>query len=239
MLKASKKALANNITKKTEDEEFKANYIKDMKDMTPSEISKRSEQVMVESQRRKYNVYLDKKLRATEWREGFFKAMYTTLENGTALSDGMVAALDKCMARDAEYEAKKDQPVDESKLPKITLKMRQWWIKENKLDSRVITGVILRETAKAYLIKGHADMVEATYCMRCGRELTEPASMVVGYGSECCEKLGIPYPADIKAASKRERQAIRKKLLKVLHNQTFECWVPKSQIEEVISSDGK
>lgn len=154
---------------------------------------------------------------------------------GETLTPHMTEALDKCMARDkpkADNE-KTAEPVDEKKLPKIKCKMRQWWMKENKLDSRVISGIILQETIKAYHVKGHADMVEGTFCMRCGRELTEPASMVVGFGAECCEKLGLPYPADIKEASKKEREAIRKKLTKVLHNQTFELWIPKSQIEEI------
>ena len=74
--------------------------------------------------------------------------------------------------------------------------------------------------------------------MRCGRELTEPASMVIGYGAICCAKLGVDYPSDILTSSKKERLAIRKKLMTVLHNQTFEAWVPKSQIEEIIEKKG-
>lgn len=220
MMKASKKAVANNITKKAQDEQIKADYLKDME--------KSKEEVLLISQKKMYLDWLIKTTKTNTFQ--FFVDMQKKLESGDILTTNMEIALVKCMARDKA----KDEPVDESKCKKITLKMRQWWVRQHELGSRIITGVVLRETEKAYYIKGYADMVEGTYCMRCNRELTEPASMLIGFGAECCAKLGIAYPSDILTATKKERLAVRKSLLKVLNNQTFEAWVPKSQVEEEI-----
>lgn len=164
----------------------------------------------------------------------FFLAMYDKLMNGYELTENMVNAVRKCMKQDAEREAQKDQPVDESKLPVKSFKVKQWWMKQNNLDSRVITGAVLRETSKAYLIKGHADMLENTcFCVRCGRELTEPASQITGMGVVCADKAGVPYdPTDVMSASPAKRKKIREQFITKLHNQQFEAWVPKSQIEE-------
>lgn len=221
-LRANKKAIENNIAKVT-DAEIKASYIKDM---TPSK-----EDLQHKAQLNKYGAYIEKKLET--WQSEFLLSMKEKLQNKDTLTPNMEAALDKMMARDAEYEAKKSGKSQEP-TRQITCKMKQWWCKEHNIDSRVITGMILAESAKAYLVKGYADMTTGTYCMRCGRELTEPASMLIGFGAECCEHLGIPYPSDVKTTSKKERMAIRQQLIKVLHNQVFEAWVPKSQISEVI-----
>lgn len=187
------------------------------------------------SQRKEFLEWLNAKVETTTF--SFFTDMLERLFNNQTLTPNMVVALRKCVVQDAERKANKanpHKPVDEKDLPEVTFKMKQFWAKKNDLGSRVITGKVLRETAKAYLLKGHADMVEGSWCMRCGRELTEPASMVIGYGAVCCEKLGISYPSDILTSSKKERLAIRKKIMVVLHNQTFETWIPKSQIEAII-----
>lgn len=183
------------------------------------------------AQRTEFLEWLNAKVETTSF--AFFTDMLEKIFNNQTLTPNMVAALRKCMVQDAE-RANPTKPVNEKDLPEVTFKMKKFWMTKNDLGSRVITGKILRETAKAYLLKGHADMVEGSWCMRCGKELTEPASMLIGYGPTCCEKLGVPYPSNILTASKKERLAIRKKLMTVLHAQEFEAWVPKSQIEEII-----
>jgi hypothetical protein len=218
-MKMSKKALANNIATKAEDTKVKEAYIKDM--------AKSEDQLTLKAQKDKYFDWLATEvLKPSPFK--FFVDMFRKLQTDESLTTNMTTALDKCLTRNSAKAEEKP----EADCKSVTLKMRQWWTKEKKLDSRVITGKILRETEKAYYIKGHADMVEGTFCMRCGRELTEPASMLVGFGSDCCSHLGIAYPTDILTASKKERTAVRKQLLKVLHNQVFETWVPKSQIEQ-------
>jgi len=192
-------------------------------------------QPILDAQKGEFLYWLEQKAQDSSF--VFFSDMFKRINNGQVLTPNMITALRRCMGQDAE-RSNPDKPVDEKDLPTMTFKMKQFWTKKNDLGSRVITGKVLRETHKAYLLKGHADMVEGSWCMRCGRELTEPASMVIGYGAICCAKLGVDYPSDILTSSKKERLAIRKKLMTVLHNQTFEAWVPKSQIEEIIEKKG-
>lgn len=217
-LKASKKSLEVNKTTPISPVEEKAVQV------PQNEILK--------AQRDEFFQYLEDKFETSQF--PFFSSMLTKISTNQVLTPNMVTALRKCMNQDIERASAQAKPVDEKSLPVMTFKMKQFWTKKNELGSRVITGMVLRETAKAYLLKGHADMIEGSWCMRCGKELTEPASMVIGYGAICCQKLGVDYPSDILTASKKERLAIRKKLMVVLHNQTFETWVPKSQIEEII-----
>jgi hypothetical protein len=139
MLKTSKKALANNLAKKNEEANLIEAYKKDMEES--------QEQKLLREQKAKYLVYVNKKLET--WASDFLYAMQFRLEKGVPLTPNMTAALDKCIERDSKLESKPEEPVDESKLPRIVLKMKQWWIKEHKLDARVISGVVLRETDKA------------------------------------------------------------------------------------------
>jgi hypothetical protein len=153
--------------------------------------------------------------------------------HGSLLSENMVAALRKCKEREEQWakerETKKDAPARS-----ITLKVKPFIMKKLNIDSRIITGLVKAESKNAWLIEGHADMLEnMCFCARCGRELTEPASQVTGFGAVCADKLGIPYDAaGVLQASKKERAKIRKEYQKKLHNQKFECWIPKSQAEE-------
>jgi hypothetical protein len=218
-MKMSKTALTNNIATKAEDTKIKEAYEKDM--------AKSKDQLELIAQKDKYFDWLKAEVLKTSPFK-FFVDMFRKLQTDEVLTENMTIALDKCMNR--EKTAVVEKP--EAECRSVTLKMRQWWTKEKKLDSRVITGKILRETGKAYYIKGYADMVEGSFCARCGRELTEPASMLIGFGSDCCAHLGIAYPTNILTATKKERLAVRKQLLKVLHNQVFEAWIPKSQIEQ-------
>ena len=162
----------------------------------------------------------------------FFNSMKSKLSTGTILTDNMQAAIRKCMDREKQWakekEEKKNQP------PKsITLKVKPFIMKDLGIDSRIITGVVKAESAKAWLIEGHADMLHnMSFCARCGRELTEPASQVTGFGPTCADKLGIPYDAaGVMGATKKKRESIRKQYVKKLQNQKFERWIPKSQAE--------
>lgn len=160
----------------------------------------------------------------------FFVDMQAKLNRCEMLSDNMVSALRRCMGRDTVQEHSSEDNKPERV---ITLKVRQFLMQEMGIDSRIITGKIKQESAKAWLIEGYADMLESlSWCVRCGRELKEPASQVTGMGSTCAEKAGIQYdPSEVLKASPQKRRAIRNKFLKKLHNQKFERWIPKSQVE--------
>ena len=164
---------------------------------------------------------------------GFLLDMYHRLVvTKNPLSENMQAAVHKCMDREKEWTQKKEDK-KAGKLETITLKVKPFIMKDLGIDSRIITGVVKAESAKAWLIEGHADMLHSmSFCARCGKELTEPASQVTGFGPTCADKLGIPYDAEnVKSASKKKRESIRKQYQKKLHNQTFERWIPKSQAE--------
>lgn len=208
---------------------------KRLEESTQEIVKEAKSKAILTAQRVEFLAYLQAKV--AQKPEGFFADMLARLGRDTELTENMANAIRKCMSGDIEREANKNKPVDESKLPKLTMKMRKWWTEQNNLDSRVITGIVLVETAKAYKMKGTADMIEGTFCMRCDRELTEPASMVIGFGPICAGKLGIPYPTDILTAPKKVRQAYRNELLNKLHDQKFELWVPKSQIQEILKEE--
>lgn len=182
------------------------------------------EEKVLKAQRKEFEAYLQSK---KECNNKFFNAMLTKLEDNEMLTYNMEQAIRKCMKRDEEQEARKGK--------KVTLIVKQWWMKKNQISSKAITGTIEAETAKAYLFKGYADLYEyATFCLRCGRMLTEPASIITKFGATCAEKLGVPYASEVLLADKKERQKILTTLKKTLNNQKINTWIPKSQVEEVI-----
>jgi len=196
---------------------------------------------LIEAQRKEFMLYIEKVMdgypkgtvRMSQGAYEFIHNMGTRLMQGQTLTENMVNALRKFTAND-----KPKAQANPQEARTITLKIRQWFMKTHGLDSRIITGKVIAETAKAYLIHGHADMlVNMCWCVRCGKELTEPASQITGMGETCAEKAGIPYdPEGVLRASKAERQKIREQFIRKLHNQKFEAWVPKSQVEEVLET---
>lgn len=136
-------------------------------------------------------------------------------------------------ALNKQREQKAVRPEAVKKYPKILLKLRPFMMKSMNLDSRIISGELIAETQKAWLVKGQADMLDnLSFCVRCAKELTEPASQITGMGRICAEKSMMPYdPQNILGASKKEREAIRRQFKQKLNNQTFERWIPKSQAE--------
>jgi hypothetical protein len=223
------KAMRN--PKKMDDQQVMAAYVKDM--------TEAKENKQLTEQEAEFGDFLKAQLAKTGKGNDFFASMATKLLiEKRVLSENMVNALRKCM--NVEKEPKKEEPIDESTLPKATFKIRQWLMKDRNLDSRIISGIVLKETAKAYLFKGHADMLETqSWCMRCGKPLTQPASYTIGFGEVCADKMMVPYPSDLNEMNSRQRKAYRRKILGVLHNQKFECWIPKSQVEEIVSYETK
>jgi hypothetical protein len=162
----------------------------------------------------------------------FLVDMKAKLDEGVILTDNMANAIRKCMKREQEWQ-NKQKASEAGDYPSITLKLKPFYMKNLGLDSRIVTGKVKAETAKAWLIEGHADMLESmSWCVRCGRQLHEPASQVTGMGVICAEKAGIPYDQqDVLSMSAKKRKEIKKQFVKKLHAQKFEAWVPKSQAE--------
>lgn len=184
----------------------------------------------------------------------FFRDMLHKIEDKQELTPNMENALRKTIENDKKnmavssrtddatealrkflgIEKKADAEV-EVEGTKMTLKMKQWWCHTNRLESRIITGIVTRETEKAYYFIGHADMLDSKTCWRCGRELTNPASYFAGVGEVCASKLGVPYPSEVATMTSAEKKTFKNKIQQVLEKQTYEGWLPKSQVQEVLS----
>ena len=188
----------------------------------------------LQAQRVEFGAYLNNKVAHQPSR--FFLDMKAKLDEGTELTPNMVKAIRNAMERDTA-QASKTESSEECET--ITLKLRPFLMQAMELDSRIITGKVLKETQKAWLIEGHADMLEhMSWCVRCGRKLTEPASQITGMGAICAEKSGMEYdPKEVLGASKKKRDAIRKSFQKKLRAQKFERWIPKSGAERLGEDD--
>lgn len=91
--------------------------------------------------------------------------------------------------------------------------------RQKGLASREIVGEVIRYTEKGIRIKGHAVIEGSDNCRRCGRRITNPASLLVGYGPECSEHLGIPRDFDPAILEQVKAEAQRKT--------TIEDWFPR------------
>lgn len=170
------------------------------------------------------------------WDSDFLKGMQERLEKKQPLSDNMKKALRGMQERDRQYAASKVMREEQKDVPKfkMTVLVKKWWVQQNGLVNFVYTFDVYAETAKAYKVKGTADAVERSYCTFCGKTLTELASQIVGCGSTCAEKNGVPYPADVLSMNKKERATLRKEIQTIVRGVKFEGWLPKSQVKEVL-----
>lgn len=112
---------------------------------------------------------------------------------------------------------------------KITV--RAWMTKkeENPLPMRTMVGIIERETTKAYYMKLHGKPEPSSKCLHCGRKITHPVSLAIGIGPICGGHYHI-NPYDTQEELEAHIEEIKSKLKSV----TWEGWIPKSQITEMI-----
>lgn len=104
------------------------------------------------------------------------------------------------------------------------------WMASKKDIPHAIDALIVRETDRALLIKGHALVDSPICCVRCGAALTHPASRLVGIGPECAGKLGIPYPnRNLDDWTEEMLEAVRAKVREI----KVDCWLPKSAIKAI------
>lgn len=109
----------------------------------------------------------------------------------------------------------------------VVVKMPAWLMNANAFASRELQGVVERESDRGLYVVGHASTRPSSSCHRCRRQITNPVSLLVGYGPDCSEMLGIPrdMPEDL-VAEVRSRVAV---------STAWQGWLPKSKIDvEVI-----
>lgn len=105
----------------------------------------------------------------------------------------------------------------------IIVNIPRWLAKSEGLP-QVLEGEVKAETTRGILFEGTALVAPTSTCYRCGKTLTHPVSLLVGYGPECCGLLGIERPNlnDAVELTQQIRTAT-----------VVSRWFPKSQIEIV------
>lgn len=115
----------------------------------------------------------------------------------------------------------------------IKIKVKQWltkpdFTKNNPMPLRIMFGYIERETAKAYLINVHGKPEPSAVCMRCGRKLDHPVSVLYGIGPECGGHWHInPFK------SEEELNDVMDEIKQKLGDTKWTGWIPKSGVEEL------
>ena len=105
---------------------------------------------------------------------------------------------------------------------KARIELKPFIRKEKGFQSCVLEGSIRAETERAVLFAGTVLVEEGQFCRRCGKDITNRVSQLVGYGPECSVQLGIP-----REFSEHDLEEIKAKIQKDQHQET---WLPKSQI---------
>lgn len=105
------------------------------------------------------------------------------------------------------------------------------WNNGIPMPMRMMAGTIEKETRGMYYMKLHGTMYaeKMSTCMCCGRPLTNPVSQYFGVGPECGQH-GYVNPFD---TDEELRQAVAE-YKKTLQNITWEGWVIKSAITEMV-----
>lgn len=110
------------------------------------------------------------------------------------------------------------------------------WLANSRGCSRRLVGHLVRaeyrdyedsrgntRRAKMYRFIGHNSIGNTTTCHRCSRELTHPVSQVVGYGPECCARLGISRRVNMNDVDNVEL------MTRLIMEQGVDIWLPVTQ----------
>lgn len=111
---------------------------------------------------------------------------------------------------------------------------QQWLLKDNEFNDRlnkgkpipmmIMVGGILKETEKSYFVEVRGKPENSTYCLHCGRKLTNKVSMFYGLGPICGKHY---YITNITEANLESRfEEIRKKMNAIY----WKGWIPKSSV---------
>lgn len=104
------------------------------------------------------------------------------------------------------------------------------WNNDNPMPLRTMVGKKIKETNGMVYMELHGEIIEerATYCMCCGRRLTNPVSQFFGIGPECGGH-NYTHPFDTDEELRRAVDAYRKQL----RDLKWSGWIIKSAITEV------
>ena len=107
---------------------------------------------------------------------------------------------------------------------RVTVKVSAYWLRRvadggKGLFGRVIEGEIVAASNAAFRIRGAASTAESRSCHRCGRDITHPYSLLVGYGPTCSAILGVDWGNATDADVERIRAEITRQT-------QIEMWFP-------------
>ncbi|UXR28834.1 DUF6011 domain-containing protein [Bacillus paranthracis] len=114
------------------------------------------------------------------------------------------------------------------KVKEYRITVRQFLTKSqsNPVPLRTMFGVIERESERAYYVKLQGKPEPASSCLHCGRQITNPVSLLYGIGPVCGGHFHM-NPLKSEADLDAFVAELREKMSKV----KFEGWLPKAHIE--------
>ena len=128
-------------------------------------------------------------------------------------------------------------------MEKVWFKLPRFIMQSKGLVSRELEGRVVRYTDKGILAKVRPVIEASDVCKRCGKEITNPVSLMVGYGPECSTYLGIPrdFPlADLNAIKKAARREAQMELWlprRYAFDEDGNYWTPAETVEDPIPTD--
>lgn len=149
------------------------------------------------------------------------------------LSDKQLAAAERCMNRDKQpkLEVVKAEPkfsIKAGQVLEVTKGFAKAIAEKNGSPRTFFNFEVLEvkaETAKAILIRTKASSKVTSQCCVCGRELTDPASILSGIGPVCAENNGIPH-GNVEVTKAALEQIASEEV-------EVETWVPKSRVKNL------
>lgn len=116
----------------------------------------------------------------------------------------------------------------------MRFEFQHWLLKQSEFHDKlnggtpipmlVMVGKILKETDKSYLVEVRGKPEPTTYCLHCGRKLTNKVSMYYGLGPVCGKHYYITNVTEENLQARFEE--IRKKM----RNIYWKGWVPKKSV---------
>ncbi len=107
------------------------------------------------------------------------------------------------------------------------IEVESWIAKEKNITTTLKVLDVIRQTEKAVNLRVQAKPKKTRNCLRCGKELSHPASVHIGLGKKCAKALGISWdlPED---AGGQEIEDFKDKVRKI----EKKVWIPRSAIVE-------
>ena len=91
----------------------------------------------------------------------------------------------------------------------------------------IMQGEIIKETRGMYYMHLQGKAEPTSWCLVCGKTLTNPISKLYGIGPECCENVGL-----IRIESEEEAKEKLKDIMEQIDDISWTGWVIKSAIKE-------